>query len=294
MDLWPTVTRQRFIVRTCACLGAAAIAIAASQPSWAQDVGTTIDAGRSGDAGIGPGAGPSDRLSFTLGAVAALVPDYEGSEDYEFVAGPLLRVQRGPQFVALRGLKLTSNVLPEPNWRFGPVLNYRGERDDVDNDAVDDLSDVDAAFEIGLTAGYEAPLAGGMAGVNVEYLVDVTDGHDGWLLTPSVDYGGPISQRLRGSVELSTTYASDDYMQSYFGINAGDAARSGLSQFNADEGFKDVGLSGALFYSLTDRWSVGALGSWTLLVDDAADSPVTDDEGDENQFFGGLLLTYSW
>lgn len=294
MQTRSAIGRQRVIGRTAVWLGAAVVAAAAAQPSWSQDVGTTIDASPPGSAGVGPGDGRSDRLSFTLGAIAALVPDYEGSEDYEFVAGPLLRVQRGHQFAALRGLKLTSNIMPHPNWRLGPVLNYRGERDDVENDAVDDLSKVDAAFEIGLTAGYEAPLAGGTAGVNVEYLLDVADGHDGWLLTPSVDYGGPISRRLRANMELSTTYASDDYMQSYFSIGAGDAARSGLSQFNADEGFKDIGLTGGIFYSLTDRWSVGALGGWTLLVDDAADSPVTDDEGDENQFFGGLLLTYSW
>ena len=29
-----------------------------------------------------------------------------------------------------------------------------------------------------------------------------------------------------------------------------------------------------------------------LLVDDAADSPVVDDRGDENQIFGGLMVTY--
>ena len=33
---------------------------------------------------------------------------------------------------------------------------------------------------------------------------------------------------------------------------------------------------------------------YTRLVGDAEDSPVVDDEGDENQFFGGVLVKYSF
>jgi outer membrane protein len=41
-----------------------------------------------------------------------------------------------------------------------------------------------------------------------------------------------------------------------------------------------------------DRWSVTALASYTRLLDDAADSPIVDDAGDANQFFGGALINY--
>ena len=33
---------------------------------------------------------------------------------------------------------------------------------------------------------------------------------------------------------------------------------------------------------------------YTRLVGDAEDSPVTDDAGDPNQFFGGILVVYKW
>jgi outer membrane scaffolding protein for murein synthesis (MipA/OmpV family) len=81
-------------------------------------------------------------------------------------------------------------------------------------------------------------------------------------------------------------------MSSYFGIDAADAARSGLDQFGADEGFKDVGFGGALTYRLFERWSVSGLAIYTRLIDDAADSPVVDDVGNENQFFAGALINY--
>ena len=74
-------------------------------------------------------------------------------------------------------------------------------------------------------------------------------------------------------------------MSSYFGIDAADAARSGLAQYSADEGFKDVSFGGGATYRLFERVSISALAIYTRLIDDAADSPVVDDVGDENQIF---------
>jgi outer membrane scaffolding protein for murein synthesis (MipA/OmpV family) len=83
-------------------------------------------------------------------------------------------------------------------------------------------------------------------------------------------------------------------MSSYFGIDAADAARSGLDEFSADEGFKDVSFGGGVTYRLFDRLSVSALATYARLLDDAEDSPVVDDAGDENQFFGGALVNYTF
>jgi outer membrane scaffolding protein for murein synthesis (MipA/OmpV family) len=81
-------------------------------------------------------------------------------------------------------------------------------------------------------------------------------------------------------------------MSSYFGIDASNAARSGLDQYNADAGFKEVNFGGTLTYRFLGRSSVTALATYTRLTGDAADSPVVDDVGDANQFFGGALIDY--
>jgi outer membrane protein len=39
-------------------------------------------------------------------------------------------------------------------------------------------------------------------------------------------------------------------------------------------------------------WNVLAVGSYSRLIGDAADSPIVDDEGDPNQFLLGLTLSY--
>ncbi len=123
--------------------------------------------------------------------------------------------------------------------------------------------------------------------------LDVADGHDGWLLTPEIHYRRKLAESWKLSFAASTTYASDDYMESYFGVTPADSGRSGLSTFSADEGFKDVSVSLSLAYGINEHWDLGVLGSWKRLLKDAEDSPVTD-VGNENQFIGGLFVTYSW
>ena len=81
-------------------------------------------------------------------------------------------------------------------------------------------------------------------------------------------------------------------MSNYFGINAANAASSGLDQFDADAGFKDASLELSATWRLSDRWSLTGLGVYKRLLGDASDSPITDDVGNENQFLAGVLVNF--
>lgn len=251
-----------------------------------------IDGGAAGDV-VETTEGPSQNWRYTLGLGAAAVPDYEGSEDYTAAPLPIARAQKGFQYGQLFGSKLTSNLVPHPNFRAGLVADYIRKRDDVDNSQVDNLKTVDAALMLGGLVGYDLDLSGGMLGFEVEWTHDVIDGNDGWLLTPQIKYRRKLAEDWRLFAATSLTYASDDYMETYFSITPADSARSGLSTFNASDGFKDVGIDLALAYSITDKWSVGGLAGWKRLLNDAEDSPVTK-VGNENQYVAGIFLTYSW
>ncbi|MBW2643910.1 MAG: MipA/OmpV family protein, partial [Deltaproteobacteria bacterium] len=99
-------------------------------------------------------------------------------------------------------------------------------------------------------------------------------------------------ENLKITTSLSTTYASDDYMETYFQVDSKNVGTSGLPFYNADSGIKDVGLSVVADYSLNKSWSIMGIGSYTLLVGDAEDSPVVDDEGSENQMLFGVMGIY--
>ena len=115
-----------------------------------------------------------------------------------------------------------------------------------------------------------------------------------WTVGLRSHYTAPFAGSWRFHGGVASTYATEDYMDEYFSINAADSARSGLSTFNADEGFKDVVLDASLTYQFAGNWSATGSLKYTRLLGDAADSPVTDDVGDENQLFSGLVINYSF
>ncbi|MDA9761886.1 MipA/OmpV family protein [Desulfobacterales bacterium] len=90
----------------------------------------------------------------SVGGGIGFAPDYEGSKDYKAVPVPVADVKfDNKMFIKLFGLNLRANLLPNKMWQLGPVVNYRGERKDVENNAVDDMKDVDGTSELGIFGG---------------------------------------------------------------------------------------------------------------------------------------------
>jgi len=234
---------------------------------------------------------------FDLGAGVGVAPDYEGSEDYQAVPLLAARVQKDHYFARLQGTKLQVNVIPSATIRFGPQLNYRFERDDVDDDKVDNLRDVDEAWEVGLFGGVRFRNVAGKRitlGADASASRDVAAGHNGWL----VDLRGlvrfPIAEGWRMGLGAGGTWASSNYMDEYFSVDADNANRSGLREFSADSGVKDVGVDANVDWGITENWGLSFRGAYSRLLGDAEDSPIVDDRGSANQFFGGVLVGYKW
>ena len=236
-------------------------------------------------------ASPVNAADVSLGVGVGLAPDYEGSEDYEAVPLPYLNVKWSNHMsINWLGNKAKLNLIPSPMWRGGVVGEYIAERDDVDNNRVDRLQDVDTSLMLGGFFGfvYENWSA------DIEAMADVADGNDGAIVRLNGGYRIPIDQTWNFSLGAFTTWADDDYMEAYFGIDAVNSARSGLKTFKADSGFKDVGLNFRASFKPWEHWGFMGLVSYKRLLDDAEDSPVVDDEGDENQFVGGVLVFYKF
>jgi outer membrane protein len=238
---------------------------------------------------------PAHAVDWTIGLGAGYAPDYEGSDDHEPV--PLWNLRASDlygstTYVDIFATRLTSNLIAHPNLRLGPMVEYIPERDDVDNNAVDELEKVDPSVMLGGLLGWDFVVTQAQAvGVEVQARADVANGH-GWLVTPALRLRRSLGGNLAVSGAILGTYASEDYMSDYFGIDADDAARSGLDQFDADAGFKDAGVDLALGFGQGKGWQASLIGRYRRLLDDAADSPIVDDEGDQDQFFAGVLVGY--
>ncbi|MGH6881069.1 MAG: MipA/OmpV family protein, partial [Hypericibacter sp.] len=107
-----------------------------------------------GFAGLAPAlANETKGFSGYLTLGGAMVPDYEGSDDYRPIPFAAGRLAYDEYYIEARGPKLRANVMPAGmlpvGVELGPSLAYRFGRDDVKNDRVDDLRDIDGTIAVG-------------------------------------------------------------------------------------------------------------------------------------------------
>jgi outer membrane protein len=234
-----------------------------------------------------------------IGLGVGSVPDYEGSDDNEGTVAPFGRynwssgryISLGGTANAERAARLKMDLLTkETPWELGPVLQYRMKRDDVDNNQVDNMKDVDSATEAGAFLGWSAD----RMRLSTTFVTDVSDEYNGsvWYLNGYYDF--PINEQFKLSLGAHVTWASDNYMETYFGVDSTDAARSGLPRYSADSGFKDSGLSVIGNYQFNKTWGMAGLINYTHMMNDAKDSPLVDDVGDKDQYKAFVAVTYSF
>jgi outer membrane protein len=227
----------------------------------------------------------------TIGMGAGLAPDYEGADDFKAIPVPQFRYNfTNGRYVNWLGPSLHVSLIPDRIYGFGPMLRYRPERDSVDDDVVDKLRKVDSAAEAGVF---------GSALINnflfyVACNKDITDSHEGYLIDAAGGYRAGIETNVQVILQAIGTYASDDYMETYFGIDKDNSDQSGLPEYRAKAGVKDFGLLAALQYKIDSNWAIMGIMKYTRLIGDAADSPIVDDRGDANNFMDAIIVNYSF
>jgi outer membrane scaffolding protein for murein synthesis (MipA/OmpV family) len=238
--------------------------------------------------------------SWLFGVGVGTKPDYEGSNDYKLApVGRFKFNMEGGRFIEAGGnhgsgkaVRLRANLLADSAVTLGPVLQYRPARSDVTNNFVHRMPTVDGALEAGGFVGLES---GG-------WFFDTTAGTEvsqaaksGITVELSAGYRAEASENLRYAIGAASTWADDDYMQTYFGVNGAQSAQSLLPTYSADSSFKDVGGSLMLDWRGSDweHWSIQTIASYFRLIGDADDSSPIVDVGSADQLFGGLMFVYS-
>lgn len=227
------------------------------------------------------------KWSIIIGGGGAYLPDYEGSDDYEFQPFPFASIVYD-DLVFISGPSLGVNLLNYEGFKAGPIARYSFGRDEDDNNALDGLGDVDDSIELGGFVKYEI----GIWSAGLTVAQDVAGGHEGLLAEATTGIAFPLTETLRASLEASASWADSNYMETYFGISSSQAAASGYSVYDADAGFKDAGVTLGLDYMITESIGIGGRAQYKRLLGDAADSPIVADEGSADQFLSTLFLTY--
>lgn len=202
----------------------------------------------------------------TIGAGAAVLPEFQGSEDYFIQPIPIVDIKQGPFFLNL-GDGLGINVIDSSHFRAGvsvtPVVGY-------------DADKVPAGIgKLGISAGARGFVSGTIGGVvaTLSATVPFTGDAKGMIAEAEISYPVQVTDRLSIVPGLNTTWADKKYLRRYYGVNAEQAAASGLPGYQPSSGFQDIGASLAMNYRLTDHFSIVGAALVTYNLDPVMDSP---------------------
>lgn len=81
-------------------------------------------------------------------------------------------------------------------------------------------------------------------------------------------------------------------MQTYFGIDAGQSARTGLARYNAQGGILSYGVGGTVIRPLTTRSAITLFSSLENLGGEAGNSPLVEERGRRLQFMLGIGYSF--
>ena len=248
-----------------------------------------------------------DRVTIAVGG--ALIPDYEGSDDYRAIPAAAVRGQVSGISFSTQGTYLYVDVIPRGSGKlefdFGPIVGARlnRTRHHMKDDIVDLLPRRKTAIEVGgfagisyhgLTNPYDT------LSVHLDVVHDVANAHKSTAFSPTVDFATPLSRTTYASVSLGAEFVGNKYADYYFTITPADSLATGgvLPVFNAGGGMKDwkasLLLNQSLTGDLTHGLSLFGTGRYSRLVGDFKRSPIVSQRGSANQWVVAAGLAYTF
>ncbi|HWC63856.1 MAG TPA: MipA/OmpV family protein [Rhizomicrobium sp.] len=263
----------------------AVFTLAAAAPACAQDNPT------GGDGGI-----PKEGIQGYVALGAGLLPDYEGASKYVTVPYFDGQANLGNYFLRFDGA-LELNLLDDEHFHAGPLIGYRMGRGDVYSGAVARMAHIRYSMTEGGFVEWEHMAEDPRSGERIT--LTAAEGNINRDTGLEVDLRALahrplafIDEGLIATLEIDTAWSDGDYMQTFFGVNAADAAASRFPVFNAGAGVKSAGISLSLDQFLSPKFSIGIRAHYARLLNAAADSPVTRIAGSADQMFGGVVVGY--
>ena len=250
----------------------------------------------------------NSRDTLTIAGGAAILPDYEGSDDYRIIPAAAVRGRYHGFAFETRGSYLYVDVVPRGrsnvDFEFGPILGARfNSRRHIDDPVVKLLPNTKTAIEAGAFAGI------GVSGLTnpydrlafrVDVLHDLSNAHKSTVISPNVEFSTPVSRTTFIGANVGLEFVAKRYADYYYSITPAESLATGglLAPFNASGGLKnwkagllvDQSLSGDLLHGL----SIFGVGQYSHLVGDFRRSPIVSQRGSAAQWLGALGLAYTW
>lgn len=240
------------------------------------------------EAGDGAFGWMSGDWYLTLGATGMVAPSFEGSKRYLLSASPIISLGKaGPQarFVS-RNDNISLALIDDGGVRAGLTGKFLFSRS-----SDDELKGLDPVRWGGEVGGFFEFYPTDWLRARAELRHGIR-AHNGLVADIAADAFYDVTPTVRISGGPRVSFASANYFDAYYGVNAQEAVASGLSEYNPGGGLKSTGLGGAITWKVTDPMTASLFGEYSRLMGPAADSSLVRERGDRNQFTIGVSTTY--
>jgi outer membrane scaffolding protein for murein synthesis (MipA/OmpV family) len=242
---------------------------------------------------------------FMIAGGGAIIPDYEGSDDYKLIPAAAIRGKVSGISFSTRGTYLYVDVVNgsgKVDFDVGPIAGVRLNRTGkIKDDIVNLLPDRKTAVEVGgfagvsfkgLTNPYDS------LGVRLDVVKDIASAHQSTIFSPNLEFSTPLSRSFFVGASVGADFVSNRFADYYFSVSPAETALSGLPTFNAGGGMKNwkagllanYALSGDLRHGL----SIFGTGGYSHLLGDFKRSPIVSQRGSASQWLGAVGLAYSF
>lgn len=215
-----------------------------------------------------------DESRVGIGARAAWVPEFPGSDSGEMLVLPAFDISYGRLFVNADGLgvRLMDRNGCAVSASLSADLLHRKESDAPHLTGTGDIDRTVVAILKG-TYRFDAwQLA-------VALINDVADEGHGTAAELSLLRSMPLTRRLSLHGGAVVRWIDDEHAETFFGIDAEQSALSGLPIYSAGSGLAEARVFLRANYALERRWILSAGATWSELQGDVADSPIVEKDG---------------
>ncbi|MDT8998585.1 MipA/OmpV family protein [Paucibacter sp. APW11] len=212
-----------------------------------------------------------DQTHYNVGLGVISHAEYLGSDERRTQLFPYLDIAWSNGF-GLGQNGLTYSLSRDPQLSYGFSLGASSDRKEGRAKALKGMGNISSRAEFGGFVNYALSPA-----LSLSSSVKYGSGNDrkGLVWDLGLNYAMQLAPDWQLRLGAGATVANARYMQSYFGVNAAQAASSGYALYTPKAGLRDVHGSAMLMHPISESLSLVGIVSATTLLGDAKSSPLT-------------------